>query len=552
PHLDGRQIEPSINLILNSSLGNFSSCKENLCATGGGIGFKNNSLGHAYGLGYQNRQSTIRIRGVRRYYKQSRELLYSRNINKTGFDKSRQWRTSIRLKFLKTQLGNFIKNNFYTKEERREKNKRIPKAIYELPYSKRKLFIYEYWQSNGCGYIGKAARISSCSKEALIDTAWLARISGLGSSVFKKEVRIENIQNKKGAYNRYNLLPANIFVKFAKKYGGKLNYLLRHALYWRKAKRVEKTIAKKVIELVKNKEDISKLKKLINSDIHVVKIKDIELVDYNDFVYDISVPGSQVFWGGSTPILLHNSDERGIDTIRTRVKDFARTTVLTDIPFKLMILDEADNMTADAQQALRRTMERYSRNTRFILDCNYSSKIIEPIQSRCAIFRFKPIDKLDVFKRLKEIADNEGVKITEDGLEAIFYVSEGDMRKAINTLEAAASLEKEITPDTVYQVTGKVRPEEINNMLTLALKGKFIESREKLRTLLIDHGLSGTDIVKQAFTQILKLPVDEKVKIKLMEALGEVDYRIVEGANDDIQITYFLAYLADLGAKLNI
>jgi replication factor C small subunit len=246
---------------------------------------------------------------------------------------------------------------------------------------------------------------------------------------------------------------------------------------------------------------------------------------------------------------LNSSDERGIDTVRTRIKDFARTTILGEIPFKLLILDEADNMTSDAQQALRRTMERYSRNTRFILDANFSSKIIEPIQSRCAIFRFKPIEKNDLTLHLKNITEKEGVKITEDGLDAIYYVSEGDMRKAINTLEAAASLEKEVNQEIVYQVTGKVRPEEIREMITLALEGKFIDSRKKLRELLIDFGLSGADIITEVFSLITNLPIDEKIKVDLTEIVGDVDFRLVEGANEDIQLNFLLARLANLKNK---
>ncbi len=246
---------------------------------------------------------------------------------------------------------------------------------------------------------------------------------------------------------------------------------------------------------------------------------------------------------------LNASDERGIETIRTRVKDFARSSVLGDVPFKLLILDEADNMTADAQQALRRTMERYSRNTRFILDCNYSSRIIEPIQSRCAIFRFKPLLKEDLISYLKKICENENVEITQEGLDAIYYVSEGDMRKAINVLEAAASLNTKITPDVIYQVTGMARPEEVREMIDLAFKGKFAESRSKLRTLLIDYGLSGDEILKQIFNEALKLPIDEKLKIQITESVGEAEYRVTQGASEDIQLTALLAKLVYIGGQ---
>ncbi|RLG68815.1 MAG: replication factor C small subunit, partial [Methanobacteriota archaeon] len=142
---------------------------------------------------------------------------------------------------------------------------------------------------------------------------------------------------------------------------------------------------------------------------------------------------------------LNASDERGIDVVRETVKTFARVRSIGEVPFKILILDEADNMTADAQQALRRTMERYTETCRFILIANYSGKIIEPIQSRCAPFRFTYLPKAEHDAFLRRIAENESVTLLDDGLEAIFDVCSGDMRKAINTLQAAASLGKPIT-----------------------------------------------------------------------------------------------------------
>ncbi|MEM4946624.1 MAG: replication factor C small subunit, partial [Thermosphaera sp.] len=133
---------------------------------------------------------------------------------------------------------------------------------------------------------------------------------------------------------------------------------------------------------------------------------------------------------------LNASDERGIDVIRSKVKEFARTRVVGEVPFKIILLDEADNMTADAQQALRRLMELYTVSTRFILIANYPSKIIEPIQSRTAVFRFTPLKKEDVVERLRYICNNEKVVCRDDALTTIYELSEGDMRRAINILQA--------------------------------------------------------------------------------------------------------------------
>lgn len=250
---------------------------------------------------------------------------------------------------------------------------------------------------------------------------------------------------------------------------------------------------------------------------------------------------------------LNASDERGIQTIRERVKEYARTVALGEIPFKLIILDEADNMTSDAQQALRRIMELYTATARFCLIANYPSKIIEPIQSRCAFFRFHPLRKEDIFKRLKYIAECEDVELTNEGLEAIWEVSEGDMRRAINTLQAAAALGV-VTAEAVYRAVGMAKPKEVVEMLSLALKGDFINAREKLRKLMITYGLSGSDIIRQVHRELfsprstLKLPED--LKVEIADLAGEIEYRMIEGADDEIQLSAFLARLVLLSKKL--
>jgi len=248
---------------------------------------------------------------------------------------------------------------------------------------------------------------------------------------------------------------------------------------------------------------------------------------------------------------LNASDERGIDTIREKVKEFARSRTPPDIPFKIVLLDEADNMTADAQQALRRLMELYSANTRFILAANYPSKIIDPIQSRCAFFRFTPLNKEDVVSRLKYIADNEKVKYVEDALEAIYDISEGDMRKAINVLQTAASLGK-VDVDSVYKVVGMARPKDIKEMVETALKGNFTGARELLRKVMIEYGLSGEDVVRQIHRELFSndINIPEELRVMIADYLGEVHYRIVEGSDDDIQLSAFLAWLAMMSKRL--
>jgi len=241
---------------------------------------------------------------------------------------------------------------------------------------------------------------------------------------------------------------------------------------------------------------------------------------------------------------LNASDARGIDVIRTTVKDFARISTITKVPFKLLVLDEADNMTSDAQQALRRTMERYAEGCRFILSCNYSGKIIEPIQSRCSLFRFTRLKEEDVLAHLQEIGKKEHVNSDLTGLKAIVTASEGDMRRSINIFQAAASYGKKVDEKTVYKVIGRAKPQDVAEILSLALSNKFIEARDKLRTILIEYGISGQDVLKQFHSEVFQIELPEKERIGIVEALGEVDFRVSQGADEEVQLSALLAKIS--------
>ncbi|MEM2123186.1 MAG: replication factor C small subunit [Candidatus Bathyarchaeia archaeon] len=246
---------------------------------------------------------------------------------------------------------------------------------------------------------------------------------------------------------------------------------------------------------------------------------------------------------------LNASDARGIDVIRTTVKEFARAASISGLPFKILVLDEADNMTADAQHAMRRTMERYTQTCRFILCANYSGRIIEPIQSRCAIFRFTPLGDKVLAEFLMEIAEKEGVKIAEDGLEAIVRVAGGDMRKAINTLQAAASMDKPVDEEAVYSVLGLAKPGEVEDLLGKVLSGRIDEARKILRSMLWSQGVSGLDLLKQIYYQMLNMDLPGDLKVDLVDAIGEVEYRLSQGADEEIQLTALLAKLSSKGAS---
>ncbi|MFN7991280.1 MAG: replication factor C small subunit [Candidatus Micrarchaeia archaeon] len=241
---------------------------------------------------------------------------------------------------------------------------------------------------------------------------------------------------------------------------------------------------------------------------------------------------------------LNASDERGIDIVRGRIKDFARSVSMGDAPFKLIFLDEGDALTTDAQQALRRTMEANSAVTRFIISANYSSKIIEPIQSRCAVFRFIPLDQKDVRRALEHVAKGEKLKLDDSAYDAIFYVSEGDMRRALNVLQGCAMHSHHITEELVHKTSSRATPKEIKEMVKLAIDGNFVGARENLDKLIISYGLSGEDILIQVYREIPKLDVAEKQRMKLIEIVGEYNFRLVQGANERIQLEALIAQFA--------
>ena len=253
-------------------------------------------------------------------------------------------------------------------------------------------------------------------------------------------------------------------------------------------------------------------------------------------------------WRGNF-IELNASDDRGIDVVRGKIKDFARTAPVDGAEFKIIFLDESDALTNDAQGALRRTMEKYSKTCRFILSCNYSSKIIDPIQSRCAVFRFRPLSNEDIREYLERICKEENLEVEEGALDALVYIARGDMRRAVNTLQTADSLGVPISVDVISKVSGSANEEEIMGILTSALAGRFTEASSKLDKVMIDYGLSGQDIIRQMHSQIFNLSVDTESKVKLIDKTGEIEFRIIEGSNEKIQLEALLAYMVLIGEK---
>jgi replication factor C small subunit len=241
------------------------------------------------------------------------------------------------------------------------------------------------------------------------------------------------------------------------------------------------------------------------------------------------------------------SDERGIDAVRTTIKQYARTAPLGAVGFKLLFLDEADNLTAEAQAALRRLMERYSGSCRFILSCNYSSRIIDPIQSRCAVFRFRTYSSEAIRAQLERVAKAENKKMTPDAIETLVTASGGDMRRAVNLLQLAATPSDTVTADSVKEYATVPLRREVEAMLTAALAGNFKEARDRLYAIFTERGASGEDIVKAIHSYLPDIHdsvLPPREKVRLVEFLGEVDFRLAQGASERVQLEAVLAHVA--------
>ncbi|HEV2448845.1 MAG TPA: replication factor C small subunit [Thermoplasmata archaeon] len=244
---------------------------------------------------------------------------------------------------------------------------------------------------------------------------------------------------------------------------------------------------------------------------------------------------------------LNASDERGIDTVRTTIKEYARSAPIGGVGFKILFLDEADNLTAEAQGSLRRMMERYAASCRFVLSCNYSSRILEPIQSRCAVFRFRVHSEPDIRHQVERIAKAEHLTIDAPALASLLSAANGDMRRAVNLLQLAAGFSTAIDLPLIERLATTPLQREIQELLGLALDDRFEESRKLLVNLFAERGASGEDILRAIHSYLPQVPAQQlpdREKLRLLEYLAEVDYRISEGANERIQLETVLARLA--------
>jgi len=251
---------------------------------------------------------------------------------------------------------------------------------------------------------------------------------------------------------------------------------------------------------------------------------------------------------------LNASDERGIGVVRERIKGFSQIiqNAPSGVQFGLVILDECDEMTKDAQTALRRIMETASRTCRFILICNYQSGIIEPIQSRCSVFRFRQLEESEAMSYLERICKAETIDADPKVLKRILELSEGDLRRAVNYLQVVATSAKggRLDSSALEKFLPQAQSDLIHEMLKLAVQGDFLKSRNTMYELMGKYGVSGREIIRAANREINRVPeLDGEKQVEVVRALGEYDFRLTQGANEDIQLSAMLAQLAQIGRK---
>lgn len=250
---------------------------------------------------------------------------------------------------------------------------------------------------------------------------------------------------------------------------------------------------------------------------------------------------------------LNASDERGIGVVRERIKGFSQIiqSAPSGVQFGLVILDESDEMTKDAQTALRRIMETASRTCRFILICNYQSGIIEPIQSRCSVFRFKQLEEKDASSYLERICKAEKIQADPKALTRIIDLSEGDLRRAVNFLQVAATSSKDgrLQLSTLKELLPETQSELVSNMLKIALEGDFVKARDVMYELMGKYGVSGREIIRTANREVGRLPELGDKQVQIIRTLGEYDFRLTQGANEDIQLSAMLAQITEIGRK---
>lgn len=311
---------------------------------------------------------------------------------------------------------------------------------------------------------------------------------------------------------------------------------------------VEKYRPRTLDDIVGNEDTIARLKQIaIHGNMPNMIISGLPGIGKTTSIHCLAreLLGPDLVNQGSAVLELNASDDRGIDVVRNQIKQFAQKKIhLPPGRHKIIILDEADSMTAGAQQALRRTMELYSNSTRFAFACNQSNKIIEPLQSRCAILRYNKLNDEQVLKRLMQIIDSENVKYTNDGLEALIFTAEGDMRQAINNLQSTVAGYNLVNGENVFKIVDSPHPLIVKKMLT---SNNLDDSITILKHELWDKGYSTVDIVTTCFRVTKTLyEIKESLRLEMIREIGITHMRILEGVGTYLQLSSMLARLYSL------
>ncbi|KAF7684146.1 Replication factor C subunit 5 [Astathelohania contejeani] len=246
----------------------------------------------------------------------------------------------------------------------------------------------------------------------------------------------------------------------------------------------------------------------------------------------------------SNVLEMNASDDRGIDTVRDSIKSFASTVALKNKK-KIIILDEADAMSRDAQNALRRIIEDFSSNTRFCIIANYSNKLIPAILSRCTKFRFAPVESDQIAKRITNICLAENIEITPDGIDALIHMSSGDMRKLMNDIEGIACSFKLINKTNVYTFCGLADEKEFKDLFDCMLNDRKDIIQSKIKMLMDIYSLDLDTIITQLSELVIKS--DMKNKMKIIKELAAIEYNLSIGCGNSIQMNGVVA--AFLGNK---
>jgi len=786
----------------------------------GCINFRGGTSGQViFGFGYP--QEIAIVERAKRILAEDLGLECKAISSGSGFNRTKK--SSMQLRVCSTQLARFFKHSFDAPNGRGvATQKRTPPFVFDTSLRNRHEFLKGY-MGDGSGDWGELVRYSSRSEQNPIDIAWLGRISGLDTSCFDGEARIV-WKLPSYSYIKTELIPAEPLVDLftSISFVPESRYALRHQLYFKKSKRISRGAARELLKKASLKglgahrrRILRNLKKLVDSPLSAVPVRNIRLQRHGGYVFDFSVPGAQVFWGGTTPVLLHNSDERGIDVVRNRIKEFAKSIPMAATPFKVVILDESDSMclhpetkvttgvlgdlqtpslnelrgtngdgwfdipslnfetlnpendrgrvvrsgkaelyevaledgrtiraspehpffsiekgrvdikrtkelmpgvtvvadfsdrfprcrncgkvfyrqlqgghrpdrfcstecrsaysahsfgqaslderrrvvlrvlraygggggqtaeyaaqevdlrnpyvvqyesqerghdvimpwgreseapvegtelrahgamgasghghpevmhakvkdvrhigvhevlnirmehnrnfflangvlthnTDDAQQALRRTMERYSSTTRFILIANELYKIIEPIQSRCSLFRFGPLKDEIITQRLEYIAKKEGIRCEPEALRMVVERAAGDMRMAINLAQGIAAAQRRIDAKTSRDFLGLYGVDRADELIDLGLAGKLPEALDLLGEIIHESGVQPKDVVRKLHRRISNMDLAAEAKISLLTQLAEVEYRLMVGADPEIQLTLMLAKLSEV------